>query len=221
MSHGPHHPPTNQRWPRCSHNAFKKPRWPHLANTRSTADPASSNHWSSTTRKANTRGAFPHPPENKHTPRRAPPKTRGPRAKDNGQHPNCARKPTETRPRGKVAQPFPRKNPLPSLAVSSAGIVVAGPPYVRVDHCMYGAPYRKRTRIWTHGEWTPKLCDRSHLVNGRHKMTAQRGPSRNCCSGHGDRCTLDQLHRLPAELCREIYNVALQQQAGSGQGNPL
>ena len=99
--------------------------------------------------------------------------------------------------------------------------VVAGLPYVRVDYCMCGAPYRKRTRIWTNGEWTPKLCDRSHLVNGRHKMTAQRGPSRNCCSGHGDRCTLDQLHRLPAELCREIYNVALQQQAGSGQGNPL
>ena len=99
--------------------------------------------------------------------------------------------------------------------------VVAGLPYVRVDYCMYGASYRRRTRIWTNGEWTPKLCDRSHLVNGRHKMTAQRGPSRNCCSGHGDRCTLDQLHRLPAELCREIYNVALQQQAGNGQGNPL
>ena len=85
-------------------------------------------------------------------------------------------------------------------------------PYCRVDYCMYGAPYRKRTRIWTNGEWTPKLCDRSHLIDGKHAMTAQRGP----CKGHGsgDKCSLDQLHRLPAALCEEIYNVALQRVGG-------
>ena len=90
--------------------------------------------------------------------------------------------------------------------------VVAGLPYVRVDYCMYGAFYRKRTRIWTNAQWTPKLCDRSHLINGRHAMTAQRRP----CKGYGsnDICSLDQLHRIPAELCEEIYNVARQRVGG-------
>ena len=100
------------------------------------------------------------------------------------------------------------ENPDSGLLKTRA--VVAGLPYVRVDYCMYsGCPYRKRTRIWTNAQWTPRLCDRSHLMDGRHAMTAQRGP----CKGHGsgDKCSLDQLHRIPAELCEEIYNVALQQ----------
>ena len=41
-------------------------------------------------------------------------------------------------------------------------------PYVRLDYCMYGALYRKRTRIWTNAMWQPKLCDRSHLVDNKH-----------------------------------------------------
>ena len=92
--------------------------------------------------------------------------------------------------------------------------VVAGLPYFRVDYCMYGAPYRKRTRIWTNAQWAPKLCDRSHCINGKHVMTAQRGP----CKGHGaqDKCTLDQLHALPQRLCAELYNVALQHREEGG-----
>ena len=103
------------------------------------------------------------------------------------------------------------ENPDSGLLKTRA--VVAGLPYVRVDYCMYsGCPYRKRTRIWTNAQWTPRLCDRSHLIDGRHQMTAQRGP----CKGHGagDKCSLDQLHRIPAELCNEIYNVALQRVGG-------
>ena len=90
--------------------------------------------------------------------------------------------------------------------------VVAELPFVKLDYCMYGAEYRKRTRIWTNAQWTPKLCDRSHLINGRHAMTAQRRP----CKGYGsnDRCSLDQLHRTPAKLCEEIYNVARQRVGG-------
>ena len=49
-------------------------------------------------------------------------------------------------------------------------------PFCRVDYCMYGCPYRKRTRIWTNVDWTPKMCDRSHCVDGNHVATAQRGP---------------------------------------------
>ena len=80
-------------------------------------------------------------------------------------------------------------------------------PYVRVDYCMYGAPYRKRTRIWTNVQhWIPKLCDRSHLVNRKHTHTAQRGGRGGWCSE--DKFTRDDLHRLPEALCNDICDVA-------------
>ena len=54
--------------------------------------------------------------------------------------------------------------------------VVADLPFVRLEYCMYGAPYRKRTRIWTNlTDWQPKMCDRSHLVDNKHIRTAQHG----------------------------------------------
>ena len=81
--------------------------------------------------------------------------------------------------------------------------VVAGLPFVRVDYCMYGAPYRKRTRIWTNVQWTPQLCDKSHLINGRHARVAQRGPVPDPSRRHLG-CTLDELHALPQRLCAEI-----------------
>ena len=87
--------------------------------------------------------------------------------------------------------------------------VVRGVPYVRVDYCMYGAPYRKRTRIWPNSTgWTPRLCDRSDLVDGAHAKTAQR----RCGKVRGerradDRCALDELHALPRALCEEILAV--------------
>ena len=58
--------------------------------------------------------------------------------------------------------------------------VVEGLPYVKVDYCMYQNPamYRKRTRIWTNANWKPKLCDRSHVINGKHMCQAQHAPSK-------------------------------------------
>ena len=98
------------------------------------------------------------------------------------------------------------ENPDSGLLKTRA--IVNGLPYVRVDYCMYHAPYRKRTRIWTNTDWTPKLCDRSHLVNGRHVRTAQRGP---CVRNNtADRFTRDELHRLPAKLCEEVYSICFQ-----------
>ena len=82
--------------------------------------------------------------------------------------------------------------------------VVDGLPFVRVDYCMYGAPYRKRTRIWTNADWTPKLCDRSHLIDNKHAKTAQRG-GRGVWNNNGDVFKRDELHALPAALCEEIY----------------
>ena len=76
--------------------------------------------------------------------------------------------------------------------------------FVRVDYCMYGRLYRKRTRLWTNCTcWCPLLCDRSHLVDNRHLCSAQRGGSKH----FKRRFTRDELHRLPEALCQEIYEV--------------
>ena len=94
----------------------------------------------------------------------------------------------------------------PDTGLLKTRAVVAELPFVRVDYCMYGAPYRKRTRIWTNAEWCPMLCDRSHLVQGRHVATAQRGPSLGA-DRQTDRCSLDELRRLPEALCDEMLRI--------------
>ena len=87
--------------------------------------------------------------------------------------------------------------------------IMQGIPFVVLDYCMYQDPplYRKRTAIWTNADWKPKLCNRTHLVNGRrHPATAQRGPRK----GGGDRAfTLDHLHRIPSRLCDGILAVCV------------
>ena len=84
--------------------------------------------------------------------------------------------------------------------------VVEGLPWVRVDYCMYGALYRKRTRIWTNcTSWKPKLCDRSHVINGKHASMAQHAPSK----GYKTSFSKDALHRLPKELCNDFLMYAL------------
>ncbi len=86
-------------------------------------------------------------------------------------------------------------------------------PYVRLDYCQYGTAYRKRTRVATNVVWVPRpLCDQAchACVDGRHVLTAQRGPGKKggvrTRSGE-DGCSLDQLHGLPRDLCEEILRV--------------
>ena len=40
------------------------------------------------------------------------------------------------------------------------------------DYCMFGFDYRKRTAVWSNVVLESKMCDRKHLVDGRHRMTA-------------------------------------------------
>ena len=103
------------------------------------------------------------------------------------------------------------ENPDSGLLKTRA--VVHGLPSVRVDYCMYGAPYRKRTRIWTNVGWVPKLCDRSHLIDNKHAKTAQRG-GRGVWNSN-DVFKRDQLHALPTALCKEIYTHA------AGHSSPI
>ena len=89
--------------------------------------------------------------------------------------------------------------------------VVQGIPYVDLDYCMYGAPYRKRTRIWTNTAWTPRrLCN-----HASHPMTAQKGPSRRGgCLIQDDNCSLQTLHGLPAALTEELLLYCTNEEAG-------
>ena len=88
-------------------------------------------------------------------------------------------------------------------------------PRVTLDYCMYGSPgYRKRTTIATNARWTPRrLCagDCGNVVDGRHRMTAQRaqGLNRRGQRIQGDKCSLDTLHALPKALCFEILRVCV------------
>jgi len=87
----------------------------------------------------------------------------------------------------KISEPFPHR--------------------VRLDYCQYGAPYRKRTKLATNAlGYRPRaLCDPKTCpacVDGKHSKSAQRGP---CLGKVDDRCSLDQLHAYPHELCEDIF----------------
>ena len=102
------------------------------------------------------------------------------------------------------------ENPQTGLLKDRA--VVAGVPYKDISYCMYGYPYRKPTRIWTNSaRWEPRpMCTQKApcpmVVDGRHPMTAQRGPSRSKLRemNREDRCSLRQLYSMPEALCTEL-----------------
>ena len=79
--------------------------------------------------------------------------------------------------------------------------VVLGIPMQVLDYCRYGAPYRKRTSIWTNSDFVPArpLCEKDCLASDgkKHTRRAQR-------SGPGYRNTLEELYHIPPELCNEI-----------------
>ena len=95
------------------------------------------------------------------------------------------------------------ENPQTSLLKTRP--VIQGLPYVDLDYCQYGAPYRKRTRLWTNAAYVPRpLCTAKN-----HRMSAQKGPSKvRGALLPGDNCSLGTLHALPKELTQEILEVS-------------
>jgi hypothetical protein len=85
-------------------------------------------------------------------------------------------------------------------------------PFNDLDYCKYGMPYRKRTRLWNNiALWSPQpLCvkDCGNIIDGRHKETAQRGPSgkKDSAARQGEvvRHTQKELYRVPELLIEEI-----------------
>jgi len=111
-----------------------------------------------------------------------------------------------------LGAPFVMENPFTGLLKSRD--VVAGIPMRVVDYCKCGAPYRKRTALWTNTEFMPSqpLCayDCGSCVGRKHLERAQRGSWPG--SGEGRRSqSLNTLYALPAALCDEIAAFASQE----------
>ena len=98
----------------------------------------------------------------------------------------------------------------PQSGMAKERLQMGGMPYVTVDYCMYAShhdsppiKYRKRTALWTNcGEFPwRRLCrkDCGSCVNGKHLGDAQR-------ASH----SLDQLYRIPRELCDDMVRAATQ-----------
>ena len=89
------------------------------------------------------------------------------------------------------------ENPQSGLLKSRS--VVAGLPYFDVDYCAYGAPFRKRTRIWSNLAFTPPPpCkqDCAACDGGRHREWAQKAARRRGEAGFAT----SELGRLPRQL---------------------
>ena len=72
--------------------------------------------------------------------------------------------------------------------------VIRGVPFVDVDYCAFGAPYRKRTRFWTNCTWTPsKRCE-----HGRSRHPKQVSDF-----------TLAMRHSIPVPLTEELINYCV------------
>ena len=107
-----------------------------------------------------------------------------------------------------LGAPFILENPWTGKLKERA--VVDGVPIQRVDYCVYGARYRKRTALWTNTEFVPSrpLCAHNcgSCVGRRHVERAQRGS----WAGAGERRSpgLRTLYALPPELSAENAEFA-------------
>ena len=85
-----------------------------------------------------------------------------------------------------------------------------GLPYLDIDYCKYGLPYRKRTRIWNNAfNWQPRpLCkkDCGQMDGNKHKEVAQKlPPGKKTEWGERTHFKTSDLYRVPSELVREIF----------------
>tara|TARA_R110002096_G_scaffold380193_2_gene574148 strand:- start:96 stop:704 length:609 start_codon:yes stop_codon:yes gene_type:complete len=88
--------------------------------------------------------------------------------------------------------------------------IMNGIPFYDCDYCMYGKPYRKRTRIWTNKENLKLLlCDKNcgSFMDGRHIGSCGTGGK-----GQGHKksysnktYSLDEKYSIPPELIYSLF----------------
>tara|TARA_R110000737_G_C14411045_1_gene455979 strand:+ start:118 stop:741 length:624 start_codon:yes stop_codon:yes gene_type:complete len=75
--------------------------------------------------------------------------------------------------------------------------------YFDADYCMYGKPYRKRTRFWTNKETCNLLlCDKNcgSFVNNKHIGSCGNGRKK-----YSDKCySVDEKHSIPPSLITNL-----------------
>ena len=86
-----------------------------------------------------------------------------------------------------------------------------GIPYLDVDYCKYGMPYRKRTRLWNNiDSWQPQpLCKRDCLSMNpeRTRHLAQQGGSTAERRRTQQTFRTTELYVVPSELIKEIFTA--------------
>ncbi len=75
--------------------------------------------------------------------------------------------------------------------------------YVDGDYCMYGLPYRKRTRFWTNASSTLKLCDKNcgSFKNGKHIGSCGNGMTKYTDKSY----SLMEKYRVPEDLILSLF----------------
>tara|TARA_R110002153_G_scaffold124319_6_gene270512 strand:- start:1382 stop:2008 length:627 start_codon:yes stop_codon:yes gene_type:complete len=81
--------------------------------------------------------------------------------------------------------------------------------YYDTDYCMYGKPYRKRTRFWTNKQYCLlKLCDKKcgSFIDGRHiGSCGTGGQGQGHIKSYSNKTyTLDEKHSIPLDLLWQL-----------------
>jgi hypothetical protein len=99
----------------------------------------------------------------------------------------------------------------PQTGLLKDQLCMYGLPFVDVDYCKYGLPYRKRTRIWNNVcSWKPRpLCCKDcwaiDATGKKHIEEAQRAGSTAERRLNGRRFKQSELYAVPSELVKEIF----------------
>ena len=99
------------------------------------------------------------------------------------------------------------ENPQTGLLKSQPFMVSR--PFVDLDYCKYGMPYRKRTRLWNNIlTFVPRPlcrhdCPATRAGTRKHEQTAQRGSRGSELNTH----RREELYRVPRELVEDLLEA--------------
>ena len=82
-------------------------------------------------------------------------------------------------------------------------------PFIDIDYCQFGFPYRKRTRFWTCIDGPNKLCPGKNVCNQmigrRHRHALGNSTYHEYWMEKGKR--LEQRYSIPAPLIQWLFNI--------------